>query len=312
MKRMILCAQANEMDLVNFLQSIGHQPSKIRSNDYWYFSPFRQEKTPSFKVNRKLNLWYDHGDGRGGNLVDFGVLFYRCSVGEFLHKLADNPALLPSFQPPLSTPQPAQQPDEKRLEIIAVNPVSQPRFCHYLCRRKVEVEIAKLYVHEVTFGLNGKPFTALGFRNNSGGFELRNEHFKGSSAPKDVTFIERHPSENIAVFEGFFSFLSYLSLAHKTEAGNRLPLSEGQTNFLILNSLSFFEKSRSLMERHHSIHLFLDRDAAGVKAQEQALRWSQKYKDKSALYTGHKDLNDFLTHHETTQQRQSLRRGRHL
>lgn len=65
MKRMILCAQANEMDLVNFLQSIGHQPGKIRGDDYWYF-PLRTEKTPSFKANRKLNLWYDHGVGNTG------------------------------------------------------------------------------------------------------------------------------------------------------------------------------------------------------------------------------------------------------
>ena len=312
MKRMIMCAQANEMDLVDFLRSIGHKPSKIRNNDYWYLSPLRQEKTPSFKVDRKLNLWYDHGDGRGGNLVDFGVLFFGCSVGDFLHKLEENTAQNFSFQPPFSPPQHTQETNEIKLKIIGVNPVLQPRFCHYLCQRKVDVAIAKLYVNEVAFALNGKPFTALGFQNNSGGFELRNEHFKGSSSPKDVTVIAHQSSENIAVFEGFFSFLSYLSLKQKSEMNIVLSLPEGQPSFLVLNSLSFFEKSRSLMERHNSVHLYLDRDAAGLEATAQALHWSQKYKDKSALYKGHKDLNDFLTQNQTTEQRQSLRRGRHL
>ena len=77
---MILCAEANQIDIVNYLQNCGHQPSKINGEDYWYFSPFRNENTPSFKVNRKLNIWYDHGIGKGGNFVDFSVQFYHCSV----------------------------------------------------------------------------------------------------------------------------------------------------------------------------------------------------------------------------------------
>ena len=59
--------------MVDYLEKLGYMPQKIRGNDYWYLSPFRQEKEPSFKVNRKLNAWYDHGTGRGGNIVDFGM-----------------------------------------------------------------------------------------------------------------------------------------------------------------------------------------------------------------------------------------------
>ena len=61
----------------------------MKGNDYWYLSPLRNEKSPSFKVNRTKNLWYDHGIGKGGTLVDFGILYYRCSVKEFLAKLED-------------------------------------------------------------------------------------------------------------------------------------------------------------------------------------------------------------------------------
>ena len=66
----LLCKQANQIDLVNYLEKLGHRPQKIRSNDYWYLSPLREEKTPSFKVNRKMNVWYDHDMGKGGTLVD--------------------------------------------------------------------------------------------------------------------------------------------------------------------------------------------------------------------------------------------------
>src|SRR5829696_1689253 len=109
MKRMILCAQANGFDLVDYLLQLGYKPQKIRGDDWWYLSPLRQEKMPSFKVDRKLNLWYDHGIGKGGNLVDFGVLFFRCSVKEFLQKLTERPGQNFSFHPPVSSVPPSPE-----------------------------------------------------------------------------------------------------------------------------------------------------------------------------------------------------------
>jgi hypothetical protein len=43
--------QAKEMDTVDYLSGIGHVPAKISHYSYWYFSPLREEKTPTFKVN---------------------------------------------------------------------------------------------------------------------------------------------------------------------------------------------------------------------------------------------------------------------
>ena len=96
-KQKLSIAEAKEMDMVQYLSLLGYEPSKIRNNDYWYRSPLREEKTPSFKVNRKLNRWYDHGLGKGGNIIDFGIQYYSCSVGEFKKKLDDGF----SFQKPL-------------------------------------------------------------------------------------------------------------------------------------------------------------------------------------------------------------------
>ncbi|MDP1973965.1 MAG: CHC2 zinc finger domain-containing protein, partial [Sediminibacterium sp.] len=80
-------ADVKQMDMVEYLRKLGWLPIKIRTDDYRYLSPLRVEKTPSFKVNRKLNVWYDHGLQQGGNLVDFGILFYKCTVSELMQKL---------------------------------------------------------------------------------------------------------------------------------------------------------------------------------------------------------------------------------
>src|SRR3954468_13569607 len=92
--------EAKQVDLIEYLEKLGYQPQRVRNNDYWYLSPLRDEKTASFKVNRKLNKWYDHGLGEGGNIIDFGILYHNCSVGDFLNK----------FQLDFSFHQPNRQP----------------------------------------------------------------------------------------------------------------------------------------------------------------------------------------------------------
>lgn len=73
--------------MVQYLSELGYEPIKIRGFNYWYLSPLRDEKTPSFKVNRKLNRWYDFGYAKGGNIIDFGILYFNCSVSDFLRQL---------------------------------------------------------------------------------------------------------------------------------------------------------------------------------------------------------------------------------
>ena len=82
------CEQANQIDLVDYLHSIGHEPQKSEGMIIGIYSPFRDEKEPSFKVNRSKNVWYDHGLGKGGKLVDFATEYYHCNVSEALQKIS--------------------------------------------------------------------------------------------------------------------------------------------------------------------------------------------------------------------------------
>ena len=38
------CKVAQQINAAEFLDSLGYQPKKIRNQDYWYYSPFRDEK----------------------------------------------------------------------------------------------------------------------------------------------------------------------------------------------------------------------------------------------------------------------------
>ena len=87
--------EAKEIDMVEYLAQVGHHPTKIQGQNYWFSSPLHEEKTPSFKVNRKMNKWKDWGNGQAGNLIDFGILYHHCSVSDFLQKLAGVLAIHP-------------------------------------------------------------------------------------------------------------------------------------------------------------------------------------------------------------------------
>jgi hypothetical protein len=305
------CREARQIDLVEYLAQLGYHPQKIHGVDHWYLSPFRQEKTPSFKVNKRLNIWYDHGEGRGGDLIDFGTQFHQCTIPELLNRLSQYRSG-PTFLFQKAWPSGFLGAGEKegfrggKILILEARPLQSPSLIQYLLSRSIPPDIAARWCQEVDFALYGKQQTVIGFANRSGGYELRSEHFKGSSSPKDISFFDNRTSE-IAVFEGFFNYLSFQTINRDIQA----PL----TNSLVLNSLAFLEKSRSLMEQYYRIHLLLDRDTAGSNATQKALEWNpDKYIDRSNFYQDHKDLNEWLIHERPRQLglNQSKRKGRSI
>jgi hypothetical protein len=207
-KQSASCAEARQVDLVSYLAQLGHHPVQVRHPNYWYLSPLREEKTPSFKINQKLNRWYDYGMGQGGNLIDFAIRYHGCTIRELLHSLKGNL----SFPPPAPI-QEKIQPAEKEnpVTILRARPLWSFSLCRYLQQRSIPLELAKRYCQEISYQLNGKVQVAIGFKNDSGGYELRHPAFKASSSPKGITTFGNEAPE-VAVFEGFFDFLSYLKI----------------------------------------------------------------------------------------------------
>jgi hypothetical protein len=274
-------SEAKQMDMVDYLTRLGHHPQYIKGSSYWYTSPLSEmkEKTPSFKVNRKLNRWYEwtQGENRGGNLIDFGVLYHKCGVKELLEKLEGQSSSIVVEQKQV-VPE-----SDNIIQVISAYPLSAYPLQAYLKARNIPLPIADQYCQEVRYKLGDKNYYAIGFKNDLGGYELRNKHSKLSSSPKGITFIDNGAKE-VAVFEGFFNFLSFQSLPEK----NNWP----QQNYLILNSTSFFEKNIPLMRQHERANLYLDNDNTGQKFMQLAQAIDkEKFIDQRSLYKGCKDLN---------------------
>jgi hypothetical protein len=271
------CNEARQIQIVDYLAQCGFRPQYIKGANYWYISPIREENEPSFKVNAKLNAWYDHGIGAGGNFIDLGIRLHGCSVAELLARLSAGDLPL-SFHQPVKYAEP-----EHKIVIQQARELQNMTLVKYLHERAIDYYTAKAWCKEVLFMLNGQRNLAIGFENRSGGYELRNAYLKLSSSPKDLTFFDRG-ADMVHVLEGFTDFLSLLTLNGRDMPGN----------FLVLNSLSFVERSLDILQQHKGGKLYLDHDKAAIKA-AAAIRQAIPYmEDASRFYSGYKDLNAYL------------------
>ncbi|MGJ1435702.1 toprim domain-containing protein [Sphingobacterium siyangense] len=278
----LACNKAKEIDLVSFLSTLGYEPTKIKANQFWYFSPFRIERTPSFKINRIMNRWYDFGEGIGGSIIDFGIRYYHCSISEFIN------SYLGGRQVPYPDMGKIVQPFPKEpvLLVNSVRSLSTISLIKYLASRMISFEIARVYLKEVNYTNSGREFYGVGFQNNNGGWEIRSKHFKGSAAPKFLTHLS-YGSDAIQVFEGFMDFLSFLQLNPATEKSRSY-------DFLILNSTTMISQAIPVLHTYHSVDLYLDNDPAGDRATGLIKLELPKAKDNRIRFAGYSDLNEYL------------------
>lgn len=279
-------AGIRETDMVGYLDKLGFEPEAIKKNgtDYWYLSPLRNERGASFHVDAVSNSWYDFGLMAGGNMVDFCLRFYGCSIPELLAKFnADFSAgTLPVFDAGLHE---GRTDKENKLVVTDVRPLYAYPLKNYLHERSIPVAVAEGFCPEVTYQINGRSYYGIGFKNDAGGYEIRNKNYKQSSSPKDITTFS-FGADSVHVFEGFMDFLSWQTLHPYTEPGT--------CDFVVLNGAGLFDRALPFLEQHERIGLWLDTDVTGKAYTQYALSMGAKYRDESGWYSLHKDLNDWL------------------
>lgn len=259
--------------IVKTMAKAGHFPKREAEKEAWFLSPFRPETHASFKVSKIKNLWFDLGAGFGGNVLDLVVRFYDCRLSDALDFLSDVQSSF-SFHP-----QPFELPKNDGLTINSARPIWHYRLKVYLKERNITLETANKYCKEVHYSHKGNHYFGIGLKNDSGGWELRNIYYKSSSSPKDITYFSNGCIQ-LVVTEGMFDFLTVTNFCHNN------------MSFLILNSLSFLEKSMIHIEMFKDVKLYLDNDKAGNEATEWLMQNHKGCIDKSYLYEDYKDINE--------------------
>lgn len=286
--------EAKQVRIVDFLAQLGHHAQYVKSDQYWYLSPLRDEQSPSFKVNDRLNEWYDFGAATGGDLVELGKYLYQTeSVSEVLAYIgrhsSDMP--LPKVRFQALPPRPVES-DMKNLIVV---PLRHHALYSYLQSRKIDADIGRMFCKEIHYELRDRHYFALAFGNVSGGYEMRNAYYKGCIKNKDISLIGHQCGEiqeRVCVFEGFMDFLSYLTLK---QSYNWTICIDQPCDYLVMNSVNNLKKALMYLQRYLHIHCYLDNDLAGQKTVETiAGLYGERVSNEAVRYSEYKDLNDCL------------------
>ena len=275
------CESARNVCIVATMAKLGHFPTRTTEKEAWFLSPFRPETQASFKVSKKLNRWYDHGEGVGGNVIDLVCRIGKCSVKEALQRIQQDQTSFSFRQRPIFRKEVA---NEHKIVITETRPLTHVALKEYLKSRSIAITTAEKLVKEVHYEFKGKRYFAIGLKNDSGGWELRNKYVKNSSTPKDSTHI-KNGSTILVITEGMFDLLSLLDYNKNLEL---------ERDFLILNSTAFLQKAIETMQGYTSIELYLDNDTNGRRTAKNLMAHAKNCTDKSALYTDFKDINEWL------------------
>jgi hypothetical protein len=261
---------------------MGITPIKEYNHYAMYYSPFREDQNASLKVDSNKNLWHDFGTGDGGTMIDLVMKLENCSFHEAATKLEKGYNSF-SFQGNII-------PDEKKndtptMVIQNIVPISHPKLIEWIQQRNVDLSVANLYCREVHYQNQIGNFFALGFGNDKGGYELNSPpNFKSCISPKEITTFQNN--QNIClVFEGFWDFLSYLTLQ---------KIEKSKHDIAILNSVANVQKAMDFLKSHKEIYTYLDNDDAGKKATELIKSSGIFVNNRSTKFADYKDLNDYL------------------
>lgn len=274
--------QARQISIEKVLQKLNYLPSKTIGNDYWYLSPFRTEVTPSFKVNLKLNRWFDHGEQIGGNIIDFLVHKFGFSISEALEYLKPFECDFSFQKQILDYPNP-----EKRQNnfINKTIPIQHIALVQYLESRQIKNYKEVKQLREIHYTINDKDYFGIGFQNNSEGWEIRSKYAKICLGKKDITVITNE-SKTLRIYEGFFDYLSFVQV--------REILRMEESDYLILNSVALLLKNVPVLMNYTSIELYLDNDDAGNNYTELIRKQFERAVDCRKLYREYEDVNDWL------------------
>ena len=301
--------------IMEYLERKGIKPVRRTPTYALYRSPLREETHPSFKVDTEKNLWIDYAEGRGGSIIDLCMRLEGCTLLEAIRQLGRNAPDDTAHSPQRERVQDTSKQESIRQaaangarRMIGISDTLPSHLQKYLTEdRCINIEKAMPFLRSISYEVRGLHYQAIGFANQSGGYELRDSgSFKGTIAPKDITPIFMDRSRNkvtdkiqpVCVFEGFMDFLSFLSMKEEVTSA-----------CLVLNSVSNVARAIRYLNDRHLTHIraFLDNDDAGRKATNDFIRAGFKVEDMSVHYGRFKDLNEYHIHRVRGQQkRQSL------
>ena len=279
---------AKQIDICDILDRLGEKCATRGSNESWYYAPKREENTPSFHVYKNGTRWHDFGNGQGGDIIDLvKYLFTISTTREALLKFEDIYSGVSSrFSLPRKEKETLQSKGYNKGSDFKITTCElTSNLLMYSRSRGIHDTVIKRVCKQVNFTTRtGNRLYAIGFKNDNGGWEVRNTFYKGCLGEKSITSQIDLADDPIVIFEGFFDYLSCIELGW---------IDPVYHNAVILNSTSLVDKAINFFFSRQLI-LCLDNDTSGKAASNKIKACCNVVDDWSSRYNGYKDTNEYL------------------
>lgn len=264
-------------------------------------SPFRDERTPSFHILAGGYGWVDFGDGTKGGVIDLVMRLEHCDRYFAIKRIIEIKNGGRFFIPVSKQISQSAYRQAPALKVVSSAFISDDTLLRYASGRGTSEDILRLYCREVAVrkGSSNSVQSYIGFPNNGDGFVLRSAESGPcgkrctNSAPTylspDGILIAEPADCTVAIFEGFFDFLSFIERRRSTHG--IIP----DCDICVLNSVTNMKRSLDFILGHESIDLFLDNDKAGRDTSEAIIKAAPgiDVMDHSGEYAGYGDFNEF-------------------
>ncbi|MEQ6169150.1 toprim domain-containing protein [Ekhidna sp. MALMAid0563] len=293
-----------QMPIQDIVSILGGKEQGEGSKGIRYTSPLREEKKGSFWVFPQDNKWHDfgHSGKKGGDAIDLIREYLKVSghnhtYGDAL-RFAETQVLNESVDIKHNNKSSFSS-KSNSVVIDSIRDELSPSLIDYCKQRGITSrglirENIKQVYYKFEKDLNTgeasdkKPFFAIGFANDTDGFEIRNKYVKYASGSKSITSIKGSSNGNSCdVFEGFFDYLSYLE-----RNGLKKPLND----VIVANSANLVGDVIHKINNkgYDQVNVYGDNNVAGQNMlKEIKSNVKAPVNDMSVEYKGFEDLNEY-------------------
>ncbi len=268
------------------LDYLGAPLKKTSSGWYIYRCPWKTDAHPSLTVSPDGKVWRDLSTGAEGGIIELVMTCLNTHDFRLVCAAFNSSSFLPLRRV-------FDNEKEKKSECsgfasFCVMPLQSRGLCAYLAKRKINMSIARQFLQEAHYSFQERTddsyLYALAYKNDKGGYELRSESFKGSTAPKGITTHLGVANASTIVFEGVFDMLSWVTMTEGVKH-----------NLIVLNSVVNKEDAvKMLRSVTGKIILCLDNDKGGNTATAFILNAVPGAIDYRSHFAPAKDVNEYL------------------
>ena len=270
--------QVYALDLSEYLRSLNIVSISDDGHRAVFPSPFGKEPHHFLSIDKVENRFYDSALQKGGNLIDFGMLYHQCSLPDFLEQIKTR---FPLKSEARDTPLVA--PEQEPVTVFGMEKgITAPHLLQYLEALRIPPAIANAHCHQVSYDYYGENFEGIGFRNDAGGYAIIIPQGKLMSEPQDIS-TKKGTSGKVDVYQDFTDYLNTIK--------TRDSVLKQDNSTVILHDFSLFEKARPHLEKFDQVNLYFHNSAEG-RLHTQYAQWldDKKYKDFSKLYAKHDSI----------------------